>query len=59
MFVGKRQAILKQAWSCSEQIPRARAYSNLESRGRFSEYCPERPSSLKCELRRSLFFTKI
>ena len=47
MFVRKRQATLKQVWSCSGRIPQAWAYSNLESRGRFSEYCnPERPSSL-------------
>ena len=59
MFVRKRQAILKQVWSCSGRIPRAWAYSNLESWGRFSEYCnPERPSSLKCKLRRSLCFSR-
>ena len=59
MFVSKRQAIQKQVWSRSWQIPRAWAYSNLESRGRFSEYCnPERPSSLKCKLRRSLCFSR-
>ena len=52
MFVRKCQAILKQVWSCSGQIPRAWAYSHLESRGRFSEYCtPERPNSLKFKLR--------
>ena len=59
MFVRKRQAILKQVWSCSGRMPRAWAYSNLESWGRFSEYCnPERPSSLKCKLRRSLCFSR-
>ena len=59
MFVRKRQAILKQVWSCSGRIPRAWAYSNFESRGRFSEYCsPERPSSLKYKLRRSLCFSR-
>ena len=59
MFVRKRQAILKQVWSSSGRIPRAWEYSNLESPGRFSEYCsPERPSSLKCRLRRALSFSR-
>ena len=80
----KRQGILKQVWSCSGRIPRAWAYSNLESQEQFSEYWSperpylsptlsrsvgtgrrepweqgwERPSSLKCKLRRSLCFSR-
>ena len=57
----KRQSVLKQVWSVVDEIPELE-HIRISNRGdgRFSEYCsPERPSSLKCKLRRSLFFTKI